>query len=208
MKSFLFTCMALFVAAPVLADDAKPAAAPDMSKMGPWSRKPTDVKKTTKEIMDFFQMQGDIAKKGDFAGQLATVDFPVYMVSDDAQGVPTASLWSVEKYTMVMKGSFDGPQKESKITHKPTVVVLSDSLVSVTDAFTMMMGKDKVSGVNLSVLVKRDGAWKWKVMGEAGWGGMASAEAKPEVKAEVKAEAKPAAKPDAAAPGKGELPKK
>jgi hypothetical protein len=33
------------------------------------------------------------------------------------------------------------------------------------------MGKQKLTGRNTSMLVKRDGQWKWKVMAEAGWGG-------------------------------------
>ena len=58
------------------------------------------------------------------------------------------------------------------------------------------MGKQKLSGRNSSMLVKIGGAWKWKMMAEAGWGGMgpppAQAAAKP-------ADAKPAAEPKAGA---------
>ena len=34
--------------------------------------------------------------------------------------------------------------------------------------------KAKMVGRNTGVLVKRDGKWKWKVMAEAGWGGMSA----------------------------------
>jgi hypothetical protein len=62
--------------------------------------------------------------------------------------------------------------KDLKMTHKPTITVLSDSLVMATDNFTMTLGKQKVTGQNATLLVKRDGQWKWKVMAEAGYGGM------------------------------------
>jgi hypothetical protein len=48
----------------------------------------------------------------------------------------------------------------------------------------MTQGKTKMTGRNTAVLVKRDGQWKWKVMGEAGWGGMEN------MPADAKAEAK------------------
>jgi hypothetical protein len=42
----------------------------------------------------------------------------------------------------------------------------------VTDDFSMTMGKDKLSGRSASLLIKKGGQWKWKMMSEAGWGGM------------------------------------
>jgi hypothetical protein len=62
--------------------------------------------------------------------------------------------------------------KDMKMTHKPTISVLSDSLVNVVDEFTMTTGKHTITGRNTSLLVKRDGQWKWKAMAEAGYGGM------------------------------------
>jgi len=72
----------------------------------------------------------------------------------------------------MMKPAFEHMPKDMKMTHKPTVVVLSDSLVSVTDEVTTTMGKQKMTSRNAGLLVKRDGQWKWKAMVEAGWGGM------------------------------------
>ena len=34
----------------------------------------------------------------------------------------------------------------------------------------MTSGKEKHSGRNAGLVVKRDGEWKWKAMYEAGWG--------------------------------------
>ncbi len=58
------------------------------------------------------------------------------------------------------------------MTHKPTITVLSDSLATFTDDFTLTTGGKKYNGRNGGLLVKRDGQWKWKTMYEAGWGDM------------------------------------
>jgi hypothetical protein len=74
-----------------------------------------------------------------------------------------------------MKSFWDSMPKDMKVTHKPQITVLSDSLVNVTDDFRMTMGGKTMSGRNQALLVKRDGAWKWKTMTEAGWGDAAQA---------------------------------
>ena len=143
----------------------------DMSKMGPWSRK-TNEAAVKKEIAAFFKEMDELEKKNDMAGVLAHIDFPVYMMTDDSKGVPKAGEWTKEMYEAVMKPMMENMPKDMKVTHKPTVTVLSDSLVNVVDDSTTTMGKQKMSARSLGVLVKRDGKWRWKVMGEAGWGDM------------------------------------
>ncbi|WP_309889978.1 hypothetical protein [Archangium sp.] len=161
--------------------DQKPAAAPaasaqapamDLMAMGPGARKVTNEKQTKKEVTEFFKQQEEFAKKGDFESAMASYDFPVYMATDDLKGVPETKEYSREEYVAMMKPYYENMPKELKITHKPTITVLSDSLVMATDDFTMTLGKQKVTGKNASLLVKRDGKWKWKSMIEAGYGGM------------------------------------
>ncbi len=149
-----------------------PAGGMDMTKMGPGARKPTNEKQTKKEIADFFKQLEEAEKKGDMEASLAAVDFPVFMLTDDLKGVPESKLYTREEYVAMMKPMYENMPKDMKVTHKPTVVVLSDSLAAVTDEFTMTVGKQKVSGRNASLLVKVNGQWKWKSMIEAGWGGM------------------------------------
>jgi hypothetical protein len=153
---------------------AAPAGSPDMSKMGPWSRKPTNEAATKKEVIAFFKQMEENEKKMDVDAMLAAIDFPVTMMTDDSKGVPKVEQWSKEQYGSMMKGMMSSMPKDMKTTHKPTITVLSDSLVNVTDDFTITQGKNKMSGRSMSVLVKRDGKWMWKVMGEAGWGDMPS----------------------------------
>jgi hypothetical protein len=158
--------------------EQKPAAtsgqAPtmDLTKMGPGARKPTNEKQTQKEILEFFKQQEELGKKGDMEAALASYDFPIYMATDDLKGVPEGKEYSREEYTAMMKPFYETMPKDLKVTHKPTISVLSDSLVSVIDDFTMTQGKQKITGRNTALLVKRDGQWKWKTLVEAGYGGM------------------------------------
>jgi hypothetical protein len=156
-------------AAPPASAPAAAPAAPDMSKMGPWSRKPNEAA-AKKEIAAFFKGMDEAEKKEDMAAMVAAIDFPVYMMTDDSKGVPKSEEWNKEKYEAVMKGMMTGMPKDVKMTHRPTVTVLSDSMANVVDDFTMTVGKQKLSARNMAVLVKRDGKWLFKVMGEAGWG--------------------------------------
>jgi hypothetical protein len=182
-----FLALALAPALPSLAFAVEPAAAAapaapaapamDMSKMGPWARKPTNPAKTKKEIAAFFKAEAESAKKGDLEGCLSRVDFPVYMVTDDATGKTESKLFDRDQYAAMMKPFYDNTPKDVQTSHKPTITVLSDSLAAVSDSFVMKMGKQKLTGDNGGLLIKVGNDWKWKMMVEAGWGGMHAPEA-------------------------------
>src|SRR3974390_105524 len=120
---------------------APPAGAPDMSKMGPLTRMPKDEKATKKEINDLFKQAEDFQKKGDQAGLLSQIDFPVTMITDDSKGVPSAEEWSQEKYIAVMKPMWESQPADMKMTHRLAITVLSDSLADVIDDFAMTAGR-------------------------------------------------------------------
>ncbi|WNG32336.1 hypothetical protein F0U61_00980 [Archangium violaceum] len=144
----------------------------DMSKMGPWSRKPTNEAKTRKEIEAWVKEGDALMKRRDFEAELARADFPVYMATDDSKGVPSAETYDRQKYVEMMKPMFEQMPTDMQVNHKLGITVLSDSLVNFTDDYTMTMGGQKYSGRNAGLLVKRDGQWKWKAFFEAGWGDM------------------------------------
>lgn len=144
----------------------------DMTKMGPWTRKPTNEAKTKKEIEAFFKEEDAIMKKRDFNASLARIDFPIFMATDDSKGVPKAETYDRQKYSEMMKGSFEQMPADMQVNHNHDITVLSDSLATYTDEYTLTMGGKKMSGRNAGLLVKRDGQWKWKSMYEAGWGDM------------------------------------
>jgi hypothetical protein len=173
MKNLIVAALVALASLPAASEEAKapPAGGMDISKMGPWSRK-TDDAKVKKEIQKFLALADEAEKKGDMQAQMDTVDFPVYMTSDAAGGKIDAAEWSREKWEQMMKPFYENMPKDMKTTHKRTITVLSDSLANVTDEFVMTAGKQKLSGRNVALLVKRNGDWKWKSMTEAGWADM------------------------------------
>ncbi|MGA9521800.1 MAG: nuclear transport factor 2 family protein [Myxococcaceae bacterium] len=172
--SVLAGVVAALVAGAAYAQDQQPGAE-DMSKAGPWTRRPTDEKKTKKEISDFLKQEDALMKKGDFDALVSRIDFPIFMATDDSQGVPRAKEYSREEYVTMMRPMMQNMPQDMKVQHKHTVTVLSDSLANVTDDYTMTMGKQKLRGRSSSLLVRRDGQWKWKTTAEPGWGDMPEA---------------------------------
>lgn len=171
---------ALVLTSPVWAQDQEHKHSPpaaggsgtpmDMSKMGPWTRKPTNEAKIRKEVEAWVKEGDAIMKRRDFEADIARADFPIYMATDDSKGIPVAETYDRQKYTEMMKPMFEQMPADTQMNHKLDITVLSDSLVSFTDDYTMTMGGKKLPGRNNGLLVKRDGQWKWKAFFEAGWG--------------------------------------
>lgn len=178
---------------------------PDMTKMGPMARKPTNEAATKKEVDAFVKAEDALIKSKNFDGLLGRVDFPVYMVTDSTAGAIESELNTKEQYRAAMEPMWANMPADSKITHKLSVNVLSDTLASVVDDYEMTMGKQKMKARNASLLVKVGGQWKYKMMSEAGWGGMGGGAAAPAAAAPAPAAAAapaPKAAPaPAAAPG-------
>lgn len=168
----LCTSVAFAQGAPQKQAQQQEQAQMDMSQMGPAARKPTNEKASKKEINAFFKKLTTAER--DLQMQLSMIDFPVYMVTDDMKGNIEAKEVSREEYEAMMKPMSEQMPKDLKVTHKPTITVLSDNLAAVTDHFTMTMGKQKIQGHNGGLLVKKNGNWMWKSMVEAGWGGMSN----------------------------------
>lgn len=177
MRRIAVCLVSLVITAPVWAHEkeSKPdtggSGMPmDMTQMGPWTRKPTNEAKTRKEIEAFFKEEEALMKKGDLTAAIARVDFPFFGVTDDRNGIPKTDIYDRQKYEEMMKSMLAQMPKDMEITRNTKITVLSDSLAMFTCDFTTTMGKEKLSGRNAGVMVKRDGQWKWKAMFEAGWG--------------------------------------
>jgi hypothetical protein len=172
------------------------AGAPDMSKVGPTARKPTNEAASRKEIDAFMKAEDALIKAKNFEAMVGRVDFPVHMVTDSTSGVIESELYTREQYRASMEPMWANVPADSKVTHKLNINVLSDSIASVVDDYEMTMGKQKVKARNASLLVKVGGQWKYKMMSEAGWAGMGGSAPAP-------AAAAPAAAAPAPAPAPG-----
>jgi hypothetical protein len=173
----LCSLIVLGLSAVAVADDkpaapAAPAAAgmPDMTKVGPMSRKVT--KEDKKGVDTLYKAAEEAMKKGDLNGMADLVDFPVIMLSDDSKGEVKHFAATREQWTGMMAQFFSNMPKDMKMKTKHTAHFLSDDLAVAIEENSMTMGKIKGNWKAMSVLTLRDGKWKFKEMAEAGWGDM------------------------------------
>jgi uncharacterized protein (TIGR02246 family) len=170
MKTLLGCLTAVVVALPAFAEEAAPAGAPDMTKMGPMSRKVT--KEDKKGVDAVYAAMEASMKKADVNAFADLMDFPVMMVTDDSKGVESHSEVNREQFVQMMTPFMKEPPKGMTETHKHNARFLSDTLAMVDEDTSMTMGKTKGAWKSESMLVMKDGKWKVKAMVEAGWGDM------------------------------------
>jgi uncharacterized protein (TIGR02246 family) len=169
------TLLVALLVMPSLALGAEKGAGTSEDPMAGWV--PPKVKaeaKDKQEIQALFKGMETAARTGDLDAAAALVDFPVMMMTDDSRGDAMGSAWSRERWTEAMKPFYGKPMKDMKVTHKPNIFLLSDSLAVVTDVATMAQGGKSITSRNSMFLIRKDGAWRVKAMAEGGWGDMMS----------------------------------
>lgn len=157
------------LALPALA--AETAQAPPADPMAAW--KPPRVTREArdrKEIAALWKEFEQCEKKGDVHAAAALVDFPVLMVTDDSRGQAMGETWSREQWTKVMEPFYKSPNPDMKVTHRPQVFLMSDSLATVNDVVTVTTGPKKMTARNSTLVIRKDGKWLVKAMTEGGWG--------------------------------------
>ncbi len=174
MKPVLFALLASFLALPAFAGDPAPAGGmPDMTKMGPWSRPVTDP--DTKGVDAYFAAMEAAMDKGDLEAAANLVDFPVLMVTDDAHGKALHAEVDRAHWTQMM-APFANMSPEGKkhmtMTAKNRPEFLSNDLAFVISDITVTMAGKQHSNKSVTMLTRVGGAWKAKMMAEAGWGDM------------------------------------
>jgi uncharacterized protein (TIGR02246 family) len=164
--------MMLLVPSLALAVEEKTGAASD-DPMAKWvPPKVTKAEKDKQEIQALLRSMEAASRTGDLDTAAALVDFPVTMMTDDSKGEAMGEAWSREQWMKVMKPFYDKPMKDVKVTHKPNIFLLSDSLASVDDVATMTKGGKTITARNSMFTIRRDGKWRVKAMAEGGWGDM------------------------------------
>ncbi len=141
----LLLAMLVVPASLALAAEEK-TAAPSGDPMAGWVQpKVRNEAKDRKEIMALFQAMEAAGKSGDVEAAAALVDFPVLMTTDSSKGEGMAETWTREQWVERMKPFYAKPMADAKVTHKPNIFLMSDSLASVDDVSTMTMGKKSVT---------------------------------------------------------------
>src|SRR6266568_1059674 len=170
MKLFalLLTSFA-FVPAGFAAD--QPAASTKDPMAGWIPRKIAREQQDKKEIAALFKAMHEAGQSGDLNAAAALVDFPVLMVTDDSKGEATAESWTRDRWMEVM-APFYKPMPNVKMTEKPMIFLLTDSLASVDNQWTMTASNKTTAGRSATIVVRKDGQWRIKSMAEGGWGDM------------------------------------
>lgn len=167
----LFITATLCLAAPALAGPEAPSGTPDMTSVGPLSRKVT--KPDNRAIEALYQASDEAWMKGDIKAVAAMHDFPVLMTTDDAKGEVHSERWSREQFVQIMGPMAASAPKDIRIRHRLTPHFISDSLAVVIDDATMLQGKKELGSFKSAALVvNRKGKWLFKGGVEAGWGEM------------------------------------
>jgi hypothetical protein len=173
IKTTITTLIILGLSAVAVAEEkpaaAPPAGAPDMSKVGPLSRKVT--KEDKKGVDELYKSVEAAMKKQDVNAYADLVDFPVLMLTDDSKGQVQHSTMTREQFIDTMKGFMTAPMPKD-MKHKQTAHFLSDDLAVAIEETSGTFGKTKGKWKSMSVLTLKDGKWKFKQMAEAGWGDM------------------------------------
>jgi hypothetical protein len=145
--------------------------APGSDPMEGWRPpKVKNEKKDRAEIAKLFKAMEAAGKKGDIETAASFIDFPVLMLTDDSKGEAHGAAWTRAQWVEVM-APFYKPMPDMKVTEKPSVFLISDSLATVTNVATITMGKKKpITTRNSMLLARVGGEWKVKAMVEGGWG--------------------------------------
>ncbi len=162
--------------APALALGAEGQQGSSADPMAGWV--PPKVKaeaKDKQEIQALLRSMETASRTGDLEAAAALVDFPVTMITDDSKGEGKAVAWDREKWTQVMTPFYGHPKKDMKITHRPNVFLLSDSLGVVNDVATMTEGGKTITTRSSMLVIRRDGRWRVKTMPAGGSGHMMGA---------------------------------
>ena len=148
---------------------AKPGAQGEA--MGGWT--PRKVTHPDKKGIEAMLTQMDKAwTTGDLTATASLVDFPVYMVTDDAKGVVYTESWTKDTYTTNMTEAMKNMSgmKDMKVKHNRKYDFITDDIAFVYDDVAMTMGKHTINVRNSSLVIKKDGKWMIKSMVEGGWG--------------------------------------
>lgn len=171
-KLALWVTLFAFVPSGFAAEQAADPTKDTKDPMAGWvPRKVTREQQDKKEILAVCKAMHAAAQSGDLDAAVALVDFPVLMVTDDSKGEATSDSWTREKWMEVM-APFYKPMPGVKVTEKPTIFVLTDSLASLDNQWTMTAGNKKTTGRSSMILVRKAGEWRVKSMVEGGWGDM------------------------------------
>lgn len=129
---------------------------------------PTD--KQQAEITAWFQRYDALTQKGDLEGMASEASFPLTVISDDSQGNGVSQTWTRADFIRVMNDVTAHTPKDLKFDTTRTALMLNENLAVVMTEWRMDDESTPMTTKYADVLVKENGAWKFKTMVQGGWG--------------------------------------
>jgi hypothetical protein len=121
---------------------------------------------------------------GDMSAVTATMDFPVFMATDDKDGAVMTNMASQADWQKMMEPSMkammadkDAMAAMAKMPKpKMDMFFITDTMAFVNAKMQMPMGKQKMETRNALFMINKGGKWLVKGQVEGGWGDMAKSQ--------------------------------
>ncbi len=133
-------------------------------------RKIADETRDKMEIEALLQELHAAYRNGDQAAAAARIQFPVLMITDDWKDAAIACYWDRATWMQTTAPLFEHPAPELQRVHRHNIFVISDSLASVEDEQSVMMGKKRVTIRSSSIVIRKDRSLFVQATVEGGWG--------------------------------------
>lgn len=133
----------------------------------------TPSEEDVKSLMDWFAKYQSHVLKNELDDMADMAVFPLVVVTDDSDGNAVSQSWDAATFKQAMDLTSQGVDLASiTIENNRKPIFLSKNLaVVITDAITTIAGQSQQSRY-ADIMVKQDGAWKYKSMIQSGWGDM------------------------------------
>ncbi len=136
---------------------------------GPLSRRVTH--ENGEGIEALFGAAADAWRKEDMQALLALYDLPIYAGTDNAAGAYQSTECDAEELRAILTALMKSERKDLSRTERRTPHFLSDSMAMVlTDTSVARHGDALGSYTSAILVIRKDGAWRFKSGVEAGHG--------------------------------------
>ncbi len=147
-------------------DDSKSRGQSD--QMGWKARQVT--REDKRGIDAYYRAADDSMKSNNWEAIASQIDFPVLMVTDDARGEGSGSMWNREQWLRTMKQASAGMPQNAKLSARRKPFFITNDLVIVEIENRMQVGNQKMNYRSADLLIRRNGQWRTKASIEGGWG--------------------------------------
>lgn len=121
-------------------------------------------------LMAWFKNYDMLAANNDADAMIKEAHLPITVITDDSNGECVTQQWNEASFRASIEGNASSPDTKIENNRQPfflnenLAVVITEGKVTNAEGTQYMRYAD--------VLVKKDGAWKFKSMMQAGWGDM------------------------------------